>query len=170
MVGGPVLELDLDALAPAFADQLRVHGGRGSAGVDVVDPLAAAVGRARVLDRVGMRLPEAVAEAEVEQLLAHRPRDRLGDLGPRADRRFGVVEARRLVEVAREEDRIAVGEQLLHRRERLLHRRSPHLVLARDHLLDRAAVLQHPRTPRDVVEVDVEERDRVSGLDLEHRV
>ena len=85
VVGRPRLVLAVDVRSADLADQLAgLRDGR-AAGVQVVDPVAeatlvevgVAVGEAGVLDRVGVDLAERVAQPDVEQRLADRPRDGL---------------------------------------------------------------------------------------------
>src|SRR5439155_9867079 len=129
---------------------LAVERLRWAAGVDVVDALAAAVGDPWLLHRIWMLLAIGVAEPDLEQRLADRPRNGLVDPVAAADRPLRVVQAGGLVEVPGEEDRIALLGQLRHCRERPRECRGADPVLILDHGLHRLAVLQRARAPVDV--------------------
>ena len=109
-------------------------------------------------------------QADGEQVVADGPPDRLVDAGSGPDRVGAVVERRRLVEVARDEHRVSLSEEAFDRRDHDLHRRRPHLVLRREDVGDRHALRQQPGTVGHVVEVRVDDRHDVAGLDLDQCV
>jgi hypothetical protein len=111
-----VVVLAVHVGATDLADELAGPGDGRPAGVQVVDAVAATaglevgvvVGVAGVRDGVGVDLAERVAQPDAEQRLADRPGDDLVDALVQPDGLLGVVEARGLVEVAGEEDRVAL--------------------------------------------------------------
>ena len=170
MVRRPRLEPHVHVRSIGIADQLAVERLRRSAGVHVIDPLPGPVREPGLLERIRVLVAVAVSEPEVEQLLAHRPRHRLVDPLMSADRLLRVVEARGLVEIAGEEDRVPLVEQPAHRLDRPLQRRRPDLVFGLDHRRHGVAVAKRPRAPIDVIQMLVEERDHVTRSHLDQPV
>ena len=161
-----------------LADELAGPGDGRPAGVQVVDAVAATaglevgvvVGVAGVLDGVGVDLAERVAHPDAQQRFADRPRDDLVHALVQPDGLLGVVEARGLVEVAGQEDRVPLAEQRPDVRGEHLDRAGAYLVLGGQHLVDRLPVEEQPRPVPHVVEVGVEHRHDVARLHLDERV
>ena len=110
------------------------------------------------------------AHPDAQQRLADRPRDDLVDALVQPDGLLGVVEARGLVEVAGEEDRVPLAEQRPDVRGEHLDRAGAYLVLGGQHLGDRLPVEEQPWPVPHVVEVGVEHRHDVARLHLDQGV
>src|SRR6185436_20365776 len=99
-IRGPRVEPELDAVAALLPDEPAIERDRWTRGVHVVDAVARTLVRdPGSLDGVGVDVTVRVAEAEAQDRLAHRPGDRLVDVGSGGGHRLGPVEARGFVVV-----------------------------------------------------------------------
>src|SRR5919204_3518529 len=107
MVGGPRRVLDRYVPSTALSDDLAVEGLRRPARIDVIDSLPGwPVGDPGVASGIGMDLPIRVPQPDAEKRLAHRPRNGAVDSLVHPGGPARVVETRRLVQIAGQEQRI----------------------------------------------------------------